>query len=404
MQESRAGITGEIKQATWHCHAGLESLPFVTALTCGNLPLVSYVAQLRGFAVMFGALERVLGERGEQLAVAGAPLVRARSRLISADLAYFAPQILPDLLPAIQAALAVAARIRAQAGSLDALAAFLYVLQGTSKGNAVHLPDVKACFGLEGMQGCSFYAGTGEDTAAQWDGLCSQLDLPSLGLDPGRLKESVLECYGLLETFHRRLYPVDQGSLGVAASSLNPEAGDHAVPQDGRILAAALRAGERCWREFSYFEKRYGARGRRYTDSDVSWLATLAGAPEEVAVDQVFWLGRLLSRRGMPILLLERQLELLCEELSATDPGPAALLAAIAALKAQRDDVVCQAEFDRICRAVRDSYPGTAQTFPDLPLIVASGYADQLSGIPECFASIATWLKEEGYSLEGLNL
>lgn len=91
----------------------------------------------------------------------------------------------------------------------------------------------------------------------------------------------------------------------------NPEAGDTPAPLDAVDRAIAERSADAMWRAFPYFQLRYGQRGRAFGRSDSGYLVTVAGLPDGPARAQLSWLGRLLAARGMPSLLLERQLELL---------------------------------------------------------------------------------------------
>ncbi|MBV5336535.1 MAG: hypothetical protein J0653_00540, partial [Deltaproteobacteria bacterium] len=60
----------------------------------------------------------------------------------------------------------------------------------------------------------------------------------------------------------------------------NADAGNHPVPDDPREILAALRAGERCYAQHPYFERRYGDRGKAFTRSDGGYLVTLADHPQ----------------------------------------------------------------------------------------------------------------------------
>jgi hypothetical protein len=126
-----------------------------------------------------------------------------------------------------------------------------------------------------------------------------------------------------------------------SASSLNPSAGHHRVTGDPRELAAVERAGERSWSAWTYYGRRYGARGRRFTRSDSAWIATLPGWPASVVEGQIRWLGALLAARGMPRLLLENHLRILHEELVAAVPERApeyaSLLQAADSLRGERE-------------------------------------------------------------------
>jgi hypothetical protein len=108
---------------------------------------------------------------------------------------------------------------------------------------------------------------------------------------------------------------------GPAVAALNPEAGDHVVTTDPDELRTTLHAGERTRRRFSYYERRYGERGRRFTHSDTAWIVTLAGMRSDVVERQLRWLSGLLAARGMPRWLLEEHLEVLHAELVAATPA-----------------------------------------------------------------------------------
>jgi hypothetical protein len=93
-----------LKEAVRSRHARLEALPFIAALTGGQLPLVSYVGQLRAMAVLHSTLEH-------EAAQAPSPGLRALalgrpSRLahLRADLGLFDALCVPDLPEALKAA------------------------------------------------------------------------------------------------------------------------------------------------------------------------------------------------------------------------------------------------------------------------------------------------------------
>lgn len=102
--------------------------------------------------------------------------------------------------------------------------------------------------------------------------------------------------------------------------SLNPECGTHPIPQDNRELSASLLAGNKCLQEFPYLENRFGRRGKRFTYSDSAWLTSLVDKSQEFVYAQVDWLGSMLSARGIPQLVLERQLFYLYAELNQVLP------------------------------------------------------------------------------------
>jgi hypothetical protein len=314
--------------------------------------------------------------------------------MLCRDLAYFAPQCIQDIKPAIAAALEISRTIRkAGVHDADTLAGYLYVLEGTTRGNRVHLTDIRRCFDLQGEEGVAFYTGYGPATEEHWEEFRTAMNAAQ-EVDEAVMLQAVEQMYTDLERFHELLFPVAGEAFGVTATSLNPEAGDHPVPQEPAVLSAALRAGRRCWEEFSYYRLRYGERGRRYTDSDVAWLAALAGLPAEVILDQVLWLGRILAVRGMPRFMLERQLVLLADELSSAEIAAASLSSAAATLADERQSLFGEGSFGDLCSTLDKLLVRTAGDFPDLPVILAAASADERAGIPECKASLLSWLEE----------
>src|SRR5688500_8787374 len=88
------------------------------------------------------------------------------------------------------------------------------------------------------------------------------------------------------------------------ARSINPIAGLYEVTTDAAELRACARASTRSWEYFPYYERRYGAEGWKFGFSDSAWIATLCDRGPDEAGDQIQWLGRVLSSRGMPQVML----------------------------------------------------------------------------------------------------
>ena len=388
-----------LRSATWQRHTQFEQLPFVISLMDGTLPLESYIAQLRGLAVILSSFEQTLANCRHDLIKRLKPLLKSRFAMLCADLSYFAPRMVPDIVPAIKISQEISMQILSEASaSPGALLGYLYVLEGTTRGNQVHLPDIIRCFTIEDGAGVSFYRGYGDATETHWGEFCAVINDAGAELFDDAVKGAIY-IYNGMERFHRALFPIPVGGLGFTASALNPEAGNHPVPQDQEILQAALRAGQKCRDEFSYYEKRYGERGRRFTASDVAWLATLADySLVEIIYSQIVWLGRFLSSRGMPQFLLERQLELLVEELAGlkTSVSTEALQAAVIHVRRQRHLLLSQERFDEACRELRVTIAGTTMAdFPDLPKLLVASHLDTLAGMPESKALIFSWLNEK---------
>ena len=390
-------LVDHLRSVTWHRHEKFEKVPFVIAMTNGTLPLESYLGQLRGLAVILSTLEQALAQSRSPLIVLLRPLLTSRFKMLCDDLSFFAHNMAPDIVPAIKMALDFSRQIRTDVGeSPDKLLGYLYVLEGTTRGNQVHLPDIVNCFKLTDERGVSFYRGYGEATETHWEEFRSVMNEAGSEVFQ-EAEQGCIELYEALERFHEALYPVDRNTLGYTATSLNPEAGEHPVPQKRELLEAALKAGQQCREEFSYYEKRYGERGRRFTESDVAWLAALTNQPAEIITQQALWLGRVLSTRGMPLLLLERQLQLLVENLSKIEAAVSteSLQITIATMRRQRLHVLSQDNFDAACGELSGALScSLIADFPDLPLLLVAGQIDLLAGVPECKAVLITWLAD----------
>ncbi|MBA3549976.1 MAG: hypothetical protein H0T76_26150 [Nannocystis sp.] len=182
-------------------------------------------------------------------------------------------------------------------------------------------------------------------------------------------------------------------------NALNPEAGAHAICTDPRELDAALRAGERSWRRFPYYEQRYAERGQRFTRSDSAWLVTLAERGAIVVDEQVTWLGLVLASRGMPRWMLELHLVVLHTELVAAVPGRgevyATLLGAAQLLREQRqahiDEAVFAAQSTAFARQVGDDWDAR---LPETGALLVAAVADERAGIARAVPSIAGWMTD----------
>lgn len=183
------------------------------------------------------------------------------------------------------------------------------------------------------------------------------------------------------------------------AASVNPQAGDHLVVGDHRELAAALRAGERTWQRFPYYEQRYGERGKRFTASDSGWIATLPDHAQASVDRQVLWLAGVLAARGMPRWLLEVHLGHLHEELVAAVPERRPdydkLLVAADVLRRGREAAISVEH----CEAIAASFdarvgPELAARLPEAGRLIVAALADELAGVARAVESLESWLTD----------
>lgn len=398
-QSQHATLMDLLKEAIREQHARMEALPFIVALADGQLPLESYVGQLRAMAVIHGTLEHELAQihSGDIRTV----LLDRPSRLVHLrkDLSVFDQQLIPDIEAALEHSRKIAERIRRYRVEqpIDLLG-ILYVLQGNTLGNAVHLPDVLRIFGSQTSGNAHYYAGYGRETARYWKEFCHAMNALSIDQDGRkRLIQVALDFFDRLEALFSALYPIQNAVMVFTAGMLNPEAGDHAVPGDVREIIAAVAAAQKCREEFPYFDERYQERGRGFAKSDAAWLATLALLPESQLLSQVEWLGRVLGNRGMPRITLERQLELLYEELAAAVPGKIehykGLLEAAEKLKVERLQSIPEPVFNALAKEFHLATEYELQgRFKRTGELIISAVCDRAAGVTEAVNSLLPWL------------
>jgi hypothetical protein len=187
-------------------------------------------------------------------------------------------------------------------------------------------------------------------------------------------------------------------AMGGLLAAINVEAGHHALPDDVRELAAAFGASDASFKAVRYYAERFGERGVRFSRSDSCWLATLARSSSSEAHKHIRWLGRVLSNRGMPEILLERHLFTLHDALCAAVPERAdeyAVLCEVAsALAEARASAMPEAAARALSeRFVRDVGRTSGPIEPhEASLLLCSAVADLRNGAPRAVASLASFL------------
>jgi hypothetical protein len=185
-----------------------------------------------------------------------------------------------------------------------------------------------------------------------------------------------------------------------SATTINADAGTHPVPSDPRELEASLRAGDICWHRFPYLSERYGERGLRFTRSDSAWLATLPGFDLARVNEQVAWLRGVLATRGIPSIMLQTHLEVLCDELDLAVPVDHAAHAKLRQAAKNLHDArqahipdaqaaVLSAAFDAAAK------PSLRSRLPQAALLLVSAVADEIDGSLGAVANLAGWLTDQ---------
>ncbi len=397
-----ASLMSRLKQNSQPLHARLEKQPFFQALSDGSLPLAAYINQLRAFATAFGTLEHETANISTPAIGAVLDIGESRFQHLLRDLSCFGDQLTPDVIAAKLHADAMAAQIR-RLGNEDPLAllGYVYALQGTMLGNRVHLADVQRILGRERPDGTAFYAGFGEKTDDYWAEFVSLMNSLSAAEEAAeRILCAAREAFRFLEEIHAALFPYPAADqTAYTATSLNPEAGNHAVPADLREITAALAAGQLCRAEFPYFDARFGERGKRYTDSDVAWLATLPQLSAPLVIAQAAWLGGVLASRGMPRITLERQLYHLQTELSKAVGEKKneynKLCDAVSWLQAERLKQIPEDKFADLCAAfVAGTENELDGAMARTGSLLVSAVCDEKAGISAAVASLEAWLAD----------
>ncbi len=396
-----AQLMDELREAVREQHTRMEALPYIAALVNGQLPLESYVGQLRAMAVIHSTLEHELSF-ADNLQVK-TMLLDLPSRLahLRRDLGAMDKRFIPDIKPALEHTRPIAEKIRLyRVEQSTDLLGILYVLQGMTLGNAVHLPDVLNTFGVQVAGATNYYSGYDNKTAEYWLEFSCAMNAVTLNQESRtRIIQVALDFFDSLAALFSSFFPINSSEMIYTASMLNPEAGDHAIPADPCEIEAAVTASVKCREEFPYFNERFHERGSSFARSDAAWLVTLTELSPTMLLNQVEWLGRVLGNRGMPRITLERQLELLYQELTATKPNKTeqyeGLLETAQALKTQRQNMISESDS---CSIIHRFFSGSDNELngklKGTGALIVSAVCDEHAGISEAVKSLLTWLTD----------
>jgi len=391
----------ELKISTYLHHVHLQAISYFQALVSCQLPLESYVGQLRALAIIHGALEHELEASPNQVIQAVWQADLKRMALLNQDLGYFSPRVVADVKASVDEALKVAEQIRLRSVQQPvSLLGYLYVLEGSALGAKVLMPQFARAFLLAGTEGLSYLNHYGAETYGKWQQFQQRINT-TLGVADHReiVLQAACELFDHLKNIFTALYPLTPESMTYVVTSINPEAGRHPIPADKDEVEASLRAADRCWQRFPYYEARYGERGSRFAKSDGAWLATLYQYDQRQVRQQIEWLGRLLAVRGMPRIMLQVQLEMLVEELGKAVPAKRKeyekLLFAANELHASRtkwfDEASIQALSHDFDIAVGPEWAGR---FKDTGVLLVAAVADEKDGIEAAATSIEGWMTD----------
>ena len=394
-------IMTRLKEETKEYHSKLESLPYFDALIERKLPLECYVNQLRALSIIHGVLENEIATvEDKPLSTIWNDELR-KLPLLKEDLDFFKPRVVPDAVASIEIALSMTEKIRLRRIEKQlTLMGYLYVFEGSTLGNNMHRPDISTTFHLGRSEGCRYYSNYQDHAQTHWNRFSETVN--GAQINPS-LHDSVIEAaheaFSGLEALYTALYPLEKSGKTFHVTRINPEAGNHPIPEDEREIQAALKASDRGWAEFDYYQQRYGDRGKRFSDSDTCWLVTLTALGPEAMVKQIDWLCRVLATRGMPSIMMEQTLRFLHEELSCAvadrEPTYRKLCVSADILKQRREhfiqDTTLQAlatEFEQaVGSEIADSHKNTGK------LLVAA-VVDEKNGIEGSVDALQVWLTD----------
>lgn len=402
MAENRS-IMARLRKETRPHHSKLESLPYFESLIAHSLPLASYINQLRGLGIVHSVLEsEIAGSENSMIRSVWRDDLR-KWPLLEKDLAFFKPRMPGDDEAVTAAALEMTEKIRLRKMECpETLLGCLYVFEGSTLGNAMHSKDVSKTFCLSDMNGYRYYASYKNRVTSHWREFSTAMDqsLSDPSLHDG-LVNAAHETFDGLETFYNALFPLRETGRPIHITRINPEAGNHPIPDDEREVEAALAASRLAWDEFSFYAQCFGRRGRQFSDSDTCWLATLCRFDQETLDKQVEWLCRYLSGRGMPTVMMEASLKHLYRSLAAVAPEREAAYkkfqTAAKRLKKKREKWIPEKNGAALVDAFEAAVgPKLSMIHKNAGQLLISAVADEQSGAGESIAILTPWYCDTG--------
>jgi heme oxygenase len=212
----------ELKAASFAAHARLQTAPFFAALAACQLPLESYVGQLRALALIHSQLEQTLAECSDARVASIWSDDRRKVPLLLQDLRYFEPRRVADLKEAATAALQADTQIRLWSIEQPlALLACLYVLEGSTLGAAVLRPLVARALLLATDDGQAYLTSYGPAVHSRWKQFQQGMNTLQLSaVEREQMAQAANDFFKLLESVFLALYPFKPESKTFLVSSI----------------------------------------------------------------------------------------------------------------------------------------------------------------------------------------
>lgn len=391
-----------LRQVTRPHHNRAEQIPLMNALLTGAVARDDYVRYLRMLAIVHASLERQLQSSEDSTVKQVWHRSMCRAPFLMQDLEALDACRIPDSQPATEKALALVDwMMLLKAEQPIGLLGCLYVLEGSRHGARLLVDPLRDALEIDGGTGLSYFAEGARDMASAWDAF-------SRRMNEALADESACEAVmaGAQQMFDKlaevliRVWPAPS-RLKYLATTINPEAGRHRIPNDAQTLEAVFAATRQCWDAYPYFAQRFPERGLRFGFSDCGWLAALEELPAESVTEQVVWMSKVLSARGIPSVLLEAQLHMLYEALMNHRPDRAAdhdkLRSAAERLAAGRASVIEPNQAEALAARFQDhiaEHP--AFPLPDMGRILVAAVCDEARGSDRAVTSILGWARTAG--------
>lgn len=391
----------EILQAeTYEQNMRIGALPFFKAITARQLNPDSYVALLSGMLTIYAGFEQALSQAHYPILSAVWNDQLHKQPLLKQDLAVFAGAQNPAPAAHVRAhVLAEQFRLRVPREPLSLLGS-AYVLATWNMGGAALCTQISQALKLSDTAGIGFLASFDAWGQAHWAEFATRLNGVTLdSASVRRIMTAAEETLDGIEQLIDQLHPLNDSPTSEQVTLLNPLAGNHMIAGDIREIQAALRAGEHTWQMLPYYELRYGQKGRKFTWSDGGWLVALAGESQARVNEQIQWLSRYLSPRGMPQWSMECHLRKLYEELVLAVPEKraayAALLEAANILADERRIYIGDATMEALDEAFYTRVGSQWKLWlPHCGSLLGSAVADEHMGITGALESIQGWMTD----------
>ncbi len=392
-------LRDRLRAETMAQHAQLEALPFFAALQAGTLPSTSVLTLLRCLAIGHAVLERALADTSDADVSSLSVSVRAKLPLLLADLDALHADQQPSLARPIRASLDFGAWLLRVAPDPASLVGVLYVLEGSQQGGLTLRQQYARCLGLDQAR-LSYFGCYGAETGSQAKAFAGRLN--ALVVDEAQVTTAVrsaVRCFEWMAEVCAGLFPYVESDLEFRVAGINPEAGDHHMPQHPAEVALALRAGQAAWERFPYLRERFGDRGRRFTSSDSCWLVSLTHMPIETATAQLRWLRGVLASRGIPTLILETHLRAIEAALAAEVADHASMGARYAPFLASLDDERRSSGHDARMGSLIEPFDArlracSGPTIDAAAALIVSAWLDERSGLTGAFAATLSWFAD----------